>query len=230
MEDIKKQQDEIKKEFLSFKMNTQASIKALEVNQQKLTENQQFINAEFEVCKSNQKTTKERAKSAEAKIVNLNAQLQSFHETLREEQNRINDLEQYGRRNMIEISNIPLKKDKNLQSVITALAKSMEVKDFTYEMDVDVAHRLNSKLTPPPVIKMFRSRTKRNDFYEKRKALKNIKLQDLNLGFQENSSVFLNESLALHNAILFKKVRGACKKNSYKFYWTSNGKILCKSR
>ena len=74
MEDIKKQQEEIKKEFLSFKTNTQASIKALEVNQQKLTESQQFINAEFEVCKSNQKTTEERAKSAKAKIVNLNAQ------------------------------------------------------------------------------------------------------------------------------------------------------------
>ena len=129
---------------------------------------------------------------------------------------------------MIEISNIHLKKDKNLQSIITALAKSMEVKDFTHEMDVDVAHRLNSKLTPPPVIVMFCSRTKRNDFYGKRKALKNIKLQDLNFGFQENSSVFLNESLTLRNAILFKKVRDACKKNSYKFYWTSNGKILCK--
>ena len=159
MEDIKKQQEEIKKEFLSFKTNTQASIKALEVSQQKLTESQQFINVEFEVCKSNQKTTEERAKFAEAKIVNLNAQLQSFHETLREEQNRINDLEQYGRHNMIEISNIPIKKDKNLQSIITALAKSMEVKDFTYEVDVDVAHRLNSKLTPPPVIVMFHSRT-----------------------------------------------------------------------
>ena len=49
----------------------------------------------------------------------------------------------------------------------------MEVKDFTYEMDVDVAQRLNSKLTPPPVIVMLRSKTKRNNFYEKRKALKN---------------------------------------------------------
>ena len=174
MEDIKKQQEEIKKEFLSFKTNTQVSIKALEVNQQKLTESQQFINAESEVCKSNQKTTEERANSAEAKIVNLNAQRESFHETLREEQNRINNLEQYGRRNMIEISNISLKKDENLQSIITALAKNMEIKDFTYEMDVDVAHRLNTKLTPPPGIVMFRSRTKRNDFYEKRKPLKNI--------------------------------------------------------
>ena len=57
MKDIKKQQEEIRKEFLSFKMNTQAFIKALEVNQQKLTKSQQSINAEFAVCKSNQKTT-----------------------------------------------------------------------------------------------------------------------------------------------------------------------------
>ena len=47
-----------------------------------------ILYAELEVCKSNQKTTEERAKSAEAKIVNLNAQLQSLHEILREEQNR----------------------------------------------------------------------------------------------------------------------------------------------
>ena len=35
------------------------------------------------------KNNEERAKSTEAKIVNLNAQLQSCQETLREEQNKI---------------------------------------------------------------------------------------------------------------------------------------------
>ena len=60
------------------------SIRALEISQQKLTERQKTIREEFEGCKSNQKNDKERAKSTEAMIVNLNAQLQSFQETLRE--------------------------------------------------------------------------------------------------------------------------------------------------
>ena len=105
----------------------------------------------------------------------------------------------------------------------------MNANNFSYENDVDVAHRLNSKLSPPPIIVMFRSRTKRSEFYEKRKTLKNITLQDLDMDFEENNTIYVNESLTIWNSILFKKVRDTCKKNNeFKFYWTSNGKILCK--
>ena len=75
---------------------------------------------------------------------------------------------------------------------------------------------------------MFHNRTKRNEFYDKRKALRNITLKDLDLNFQENANIFANESLTIQNSILFKKVRDTCKKNNFKFYWTYNGKILCK--
>ena len=105
----------------------------------------------------------------------------------------------------------------------------MNANNFSYENDVDVAHRLNSKLSPPPIIVMFRSRTKRSEFYEKRKTLKNITLQDLDMDFEENNTIYVNESLTIWNSILFKKVRDTCKKNNeFKFYWTSNGKIQCK--
>ena len=105
----------------------------------------------------------------------------------------------------------------------------MNANNFSYENDVDVAHRLNSKLSPPPIIVMFRSRTKRSEFYEKRKTLKKITLQDLDMDFEENNTIYVNESLTIWNSISFKKVRDTCKKNNeFKFYWTSNGKILCK--
>ena len=95
-----------------LRTNTQASITTFKVSQQKLTESQKFITEYLENCKSNRKNTEDRAKSAETKIVKLNAQLQSLHEILREEQNKINDLEQYGRGSMVKISNIPVKKKK----------------------------------------------------------------------------------------------------------------------
>lgn len=228
LDEIKLHQDDLKKEFLSFKSNTQCSIRALEASQHKLTESQDFINSEFEDCKAKQEKTEERAKTAEAKIVGINAELQALKETITQEQHRINDLEQYGRRSMLEISNIPVKNEENIKDIVTALASKMKVKDFNYDTDVDVAHRLNSKLKPPPIIVMFRSRTKRDEFYEQRKSLRNITLQDLEIGFQQRKIIFINESLTISNAILFRKARDICKKNKFKFYWTSKGKILCK--
>ena len=109
IEEIKQQQEDLKKEVLSLKTNTQASIRALEANQQKLTDSQKFINEEFEKCKSKQENYEDRAKTAESKIVNLNAHFHSLQDTLRENRHQINDQEQYGRRCMVEISNIPVK-------------------------------------------------------------------------------------------------------------------------
>ena len=103
----------------------------------------------------------------------------------------------------------------------------MNVKNFSYD-NVDVVHILNSKLSPPLIIVMFHSRTKRNKFHEKCKTLKNITLQDLDMDFEENNTIYVNESLTIQNSILFKKLRDTCKKNQFKFYWISNGKILCK--
>ena len=69
---------------------------------------------------------------------------------------------------------------------------------------------------------------KRNKFCEKCKTLSNITLQDLDMDFEENNTIYVNESHTIWHSILFKKVRDTCKKNEFKFYWTSNGKIICK--
>ena len=94
-----------------------------------------------------------------------------------------------------------------MKSITTALATIMNVHNFIYDNDMGVAHRLNGKLFPPPIIVMFRSRTKRNKFYKKCKTLRNITLQDLDMDFQENNTIYVNESLTVQNSILFKKVR-----------------------
>ena len=158
--EIKIQQNDLNKDLLSFKSYTQAAIKALEASQEAIGENQDFINKEFETWKVKQGTMEERAKATEIKIINMKAETYSLQETLCEEQNKVSDLEQYGRRNMVEINNIPFTTDENLESVITYIAKKgMKLDHFNYKQYVDVAHRLNSKLPIPPIIVMFNSRS-----------------------------------------------------------------------
>ena len=90
-----------------------------------------------------------------------------------------------------------------MKSITTALATDMNINNFSYDNDVDVAHRLHSKLSSPPIIIMFHNKTKRIEFYDKRKALRNITLKDLDLNFEENANIFINESLTIQNSILF---------------------------
>ena len=228
MKEIKSQQNHLKQDLLSFKSNTQAAIKALEASQQAIGENQDFINKEFESCKVKQGAREERAKAVETKIINMKAEIYSLQETLYEEQCKVNDLEQYGRRNMVEISNIPFTTDENLEPITDTLRKGMKLNHFNYKKYVDVAHRLNSKLPIPPIIVMFNSRSMQEEFSKSRKQLNNIKLKDINPNYEGNNVIFINELLTIKNAVLFRKVRQSCKANNFKFFWKFNGKIMCR--
>ena len=104
--------------------------------------------------------------------------MQIIHEDLLTQQNNVNSLEQYGRRNMLEISNIPEKDNENLKSIITAIASAMNLEEFNYNADVAIAHRLQSKLPISPIIVLFNNRT-RNEYYQKRKLLRGTTLKDL---------------------------------------------------
>ena len=159
----------------------------------------------------------------------MKAEINSLQETLRDEQSNINDLEQYGQRNMVEINNIPFVTDENLESVITAITRiGMILDHFNYKQYADVAHRLNSKLSIPPIIVMFNSRSMRDKLYQSRKQLKSIKLKDINPNYEQNNAIIINESLTVKNAVLFKKVRQSRKAITSSFFWKFNDKIMCR--
>ena len=79
-----------------------------------------------------------------------------------------------------------------------------------------------------PTIVMFNSWSIWEECYQSQKQLKNIKLKNINPNYEGNSVIFINESLPIKNALLFRKVRQSCKANNYKFFLTFNGKIMCR--
>ena len=93
----------------------------------------------------------------------------------------------------------------------------MKLDPFNYEQYLDVAHRLNSKLPIPPIIVMFNSRSMQEEFYPSLKLL-NIKLKDINLSYEGNA-IFINKSLTIKNAVLFRKVRQSSKANNFKVFF-----------
>ena len=65
--------------------------------------------------------------------------VQIIHNDLQNQQDHTNALEHYGRKNMLEINNIPLKDNENIQAIILAIATAMKYNNFNYEANVDVA-------------------------------------------------------------------------------------------
>ena len=156
--EIKNQQDDIKKDLLPFKTNTQASIRALETAQQIIAQSQEFISTEFEKFKKQPSETTKRAESAEAKVVSINAELQNVKDDNTIKQRNLNVLEQYSRRSILEVNNIPVNNKNTFEDIMTAIAKAINFEEFHYANDVDITHRLKSNLLVPPIIVMFKSR------------------------------------------------------------------------
>ena len=67
-----------------------------------------------------------------------------------------------------------------------------------------------------------------DEFYQSRKQLKSIKLKDINPTYEQSNVIFINGSLTIKNAVLFKKERQLSKANNLKFFLTFNGKIMCR--
>jgi len=118
--------------------------------------------------------------------------------------NQINDLEQYGRRQNLEIQGVAMNDDQETpqELELKVLSVLQHVDGSTDKDDIDVMHRLGPRKIkktqkqdmPPSIIVRFISRKKRNALCKARKNLKDAKCD-----FLSSKGVFLNENLTPKN-------------------------------
>ena len=98
----------------------------------------------------------------------------------------INNLEQYTRRECIEISGIPVQPEENTDEIVIDLGSQMGIS--LNHCDISVSHRLpksgnsnsNANLVPKIIAKFVR-RSVRDDYYKARKNLRSITTADLGI-------------------------------------------------
>ena len=164
-------------------------------------------------------------------IRNTNTRLQKENEILwtkinllttglAEEKTKRNNLEKYGRREMIEISGIPQKSDENC---IELAYKVCELANANIKnTKIEIAHRIKNG----DIIVKFKDRPSRDCLYSSRINLKDKSIKDI--GFQNETSIYLNESLSFDTKALLYEVRKKCKTLGYKKIITDNGIIKVK--
>ena len=149
-----------------------------------------------------------------------------------------NDLEQYSRRDCVEIRGIPLpfkragshSPGENTDLIVTRVAKVMGINLECEE--ISVSHRLKTSKSyhgrhakPPPIIAKFVRRNTKEKFFKARKTLytNNIVAEDHN---ESTSKISIVESLTAENKELFQRTYEFKRDHNFKFLWTSSGNIF----
>jgi len=118
------------------------------------------------------KATKERA-SAEKELAAVTKRLDEQQEEIAELYDLQDRLEQYTRKNYLEIHGIPEEAYTSTEEVILKLAKALEV--AVVPQDIEISHKLRTKRGKAIIAKFISHKVKTN-LYCARAKLKNIKV------------------------------------------------------
>ena len=137
-----------------------------------------------------------------------------------------NQQDQHGRKIYFEVAGIPttIIQDE-LKPTLVKLFKNVDIKDATVD-DIEVTHRLKSKLDPQPVIVKARRDFIDRVFKKKKSFLEVGRKEELNFG--ANNKLYINE----HLSPACKSLRYNCKlmknEGSIEDFWVSNAKLKVK--
>ena len=149
---------------------------------------------------------------------------------------RLDNLEEYGRRENLEIHGIPVTKkrkhQRDNQKVASILSVNLDSKNISTShklstVDTKMSAResaAKSSLTPPIIVR-FANRDKRNELYCKRSMIsKSIAKDNLPSNFMPEN-LALKENLTKFRKSLFNETKKKIALN-YKFLWTWQGQIF----
>ena len=140
---------------------------------------------------------------------------------------KLDRLEQYGRRQNLQIVGIPVQGKENTNAIVIEVAKLLDV-NLTAE-EISTSHRLpakNRENISPPIIARFTNRDVRNKIYANRKATRTASLTNFSVPGTEK--VYVNENLIRPREKLFWQTKQKAKKVGFKYFWTTNGNIFVK--
>ena len=163
----------------------------------------------------------------------LNLRIRDLERKDQQHTKAIDDLEQYGRREMLEIGGIPRNNGENCEEIVIELAKKLNVN--LVSSDIEACHRISPKENAS-IIAKFQSRKTREALLSKEAKSLNRELKISNLGYQmaggscsdKNGKIFLNESLTSRNNNLLLLTKIKKRDLNYKFFWTRNGVMFAR--
>lgn len=161
----------------------------------------------------------ERIKDYQNRIKFLEEQNTSKENDIIALESKLNQLEQYGRRSMLEINGVKKFAEESTDKIVVEIAECMNV-DLN-PGDIEVSHRLSRKENAGIIVK-FISRKMRDAFLN---ASRKKILANKDIGIDSDQKIFINKSLTRTNKDLLFFTKQHLK-SYYKYIWFSNEQLM----
>ncbi len=211
-----------------FEEKLEKSLQPFTKKLEEVTKAIQFTSNKYDEIIKLLKINEEEKKELLAENKSLRAELLQSKNEVKMLKESVNDLEQYLRRDCVEICGIPLNNDQeDTNNIVIKVAEVIGV-DIA-PTDISVSHRLPKRAargrseSNQNIIVKFVRRDVKEKFYHSRKNLKNVTAADL--GYLKPNKIFINESLSQRNKELFGVCLKFKKDHGYKYIWTQSGNI-----
>jgi hypothetical protein len=186
--------------------------------------------SQLQTSYGNLKTDVEALKSEQLQLQSTDAVFDERIKTLQKEnwdlKLDIRDLQQYSRKNNIEITGMPITKNEDICCILENIAMALKI---TFNrLDIATAHRVPSK-TIPNIVVRFVSLAVRDTWLSASRRRKGLSTGEINKNLPMNS-VYINEHLSPHNKFLLAEARKMKKASKIAFAWVKNGRVLIKVR
>lgn len=140
-------------------------------------------------------------------------------------------LEQYTRKNSLEIHGVPESAYSSTEEAVLKLAEALEVP--VRSQDIEISHKLPNKGTKAIIVK-FVSHKMKSQLYKERVNLKNVRVSDLfpsatSATRAEATRIFLNENLTSYRRKIVKRANEMKRDGLLLSVWTLDGKIFVKT-
>ena len=156
-----------------------------------------------------------------AEVIRLRKDIEGKDQEIESLKDRVDHLEQYGRRENIRINGIPEMEDKNTTQVVLKLGEV--IKADLFEDHINSSHRMGRKRDHPrPIICHFHSTNEKDRVMTMKKKLKEVDT----VKFFGAEKIFINEDLTKARADVVSAARRMKKERKIEDTWTRKGVIF----
>ncbi|XP_077283179.1 uncharacterized protein LOC143909153 [Arctopsyche grandis] len=142
-----------------------------------------------------------------------NLETATIHNKIDHLEQKLNEKEQWSRRNNIEIKGVPLFKSENLIDTIVNLSKKINYPITPNQINfvARVPSRINNN--SKPIVASFHNYHLKEEFMLAARRLKSLSSKDL--GYSDDKRIFVNDHLTVSNKMLLTKVKALAKEKHF---------------
>lgn len=217
---LKLQSEQMNELFAKFTKSTKNDL-------EEVKKSQSFLSGKFEELITSMAELKQENNALRTESSQLRKRIESLECQVAAAESDTESIKQYLRRDLIEIHGVPVNPDEDTNTLVKGVVELADPSLKLDDQDISISHRLPASTDfIAPIIAKFTRRDVRDRVMSVKKNLRHKSARDL--GFTQNTWLYINESLTPKCRILLKEVKHFKRNHNFKYVWSRQGKIYLK--